>query len=182
MCWLITPYIKKNVRSVWLHHCSTTIRRFRIQYLKVNGDSTSKQISEALNDISVPTLYRHINKLLEENVITVKEERKVRGTIERVLSYDEDAFMSQSGDDIADVAYQFLMTLYASFREYTDEGGNDPVRDRLSMRTFTVRMTDEAMDGFLREYKELLSRYMGSNEGKLRSISFISAPVKEVSE
>ena len=29
MCWLITPYIKKNVRSVWLHHCSTTIRRFR---------------------------------------------------------------------------------------------------------------------------------------------------------
>ncbi len=29
MCWLITPYIKKKVRSVWLHHCSTTIRRFR---------------------------------------------------------------------------------------------------------------------------------------------------------
>lgn len=161
---------------------SNSVRVRIIQYLKSNGDSTAKQISEVLKDISVPTLYRHINKLIDENVIVVKEERKVRGALERTLSYDEDSFMSQSGDDIADAAYQFLMTLYASFKEYADEGGNDPVRDRLSMRTCTARMTDEAMDGYLREHKELLSRYMGSNEGKLRSISFISAPVKEVSE
>ncbi len=161
---------------------SNPVRVRIVQYLKINGDSTAKQISEALNDISVPTLYRHINKLLDEKVIIVKEERKVRGTIERTFSFDEDVFMSQSGDDIADMAYQFLMTLYASFKEYVDEGENDPLKDRLSMRTFTVRMTDEAMDGYLRELRDLLSRYVTSNEGKLRSISFISAPVKEVSE
>ena len=44
MCWLITPYIKKNVRSVWLHHCSTTIRRFR--------SATRGQDSEEIHQVT----------------------------------------------------------------------------------------------------------------------------------
>ncbi len=156
--------------------------RFRIvQYLQMKGDATTKQISEELDDIPVPTLYRHINRLLSEGLLVVKDEKKIRGTVERTIALNEEAWSSQVNGNIGDVAYQFFMSLYDSFREYGSKEDADPIRDKLSMRTVMVRMSDEAFDSFIQEYKDLLSRYQDSQEGRLRSISFVSAPViKEV--
>ena len=39
-----------------------------VQYLQTHGEATTKQISEALPDIPAPTLYRHINKLITDEV------------------------------------------------------------------------------------------------------------------
>jgi len=155
--------------------------RFRIfQYLQMNGEATTKQISEGLDDIPVPTLYRHINRLLSENLLIVKDERKVRGTVKRTIAINQEVWETQVNGDLADSAYQFFMALYDSFRDYSSGDDVDPIRDMLSMRTIMVRMTDEAFGSFIQEYKGLLAKYQDSQEGRLRSISFVSAPVKEV--
>ena len=158
---------------------SNPVRIRVVQYLQSREQATVKQISEAMPDVPTPSLYRHINYLLDENVLTVVEERKVRGTMERTLAFNKGLWDAGVNADIKDTAYQFFMSLFAKFQEYDPEG-RDPVEDRLSLRTFNTRLTDETFDRFFAELKDLFERYQKDEEdGKLRSISFISAPVKE---
>jgi len=159
---------------------SNPVRTRVVQFLQSREQATAKQISEAMPDIPTPSLYRHINFLLNENVLMVVEERKVRGTTERTLAFNRSLWESELNGDLKDVAYQFLMSLFAKFQEYDPEG-RDPAEDRISLRTFNVRLTDETFDRFFSELKGVFDRYGTDEEdGKIRSISFISAPVKEV--
>ena len=80
-----------------------------VQYLQLNEESTTKQISEALNDVPAPTIYRHINYLLKENVLIVKEERKIRGTTERLLTINQEFIDAENNRNISGTAYKFLM-------------------------------------------------------------------------
>lgn len=155
--------------------------RMRIaQYLQMHGEATTKQISEACADIPAPTLYRHIQFLLKEDVLVVKEERKVRGSLERLLALNENKWSAKTNADFADVAYQFLMSLYGSFQRYSEQEMRDPAEDMLSLRTVILTLTDETFYSFFKEYRELLAKYSKSEEGgKPRSISMISAPVIE---
>ena len=67
---------------------SNPVRMRILQYLIGYGDGTTKQIAEYASNIPKPTLYRHINYLIENGIVIVKEERKVRGSVERLLSAD----------------------------------------------------------------------------------------------
>ncbi len=155
--------------------------RFRIvQYLQINGEATTKQISEALKDVPAPTIYRHINILLKENALVVKEERKIRGTSERVLAINEAMWEIDGTENIADSAYRFLMSVYKRFEQYGKQDSVDPMADRLCLRTCMLRLGDERFDRFLSECADLIARYQDPDEdGKLRSISIISSPVRE---
>ena len=162
---------------------SNPVRLRIFQYLQDSGEATTKQISEALDDVPVPTLYRHVNRLLDEGLLRVVSERKVRGSVERTIAINEDEWSEKVNSDIADTAYQFLMTLYQGFREYSSGDDVDPMRDRLSLRTCMLRMSDEEMDDFAREYSELLAKYRGRrSDGRTRSISIVSSPVFEEME
>ena len=155
---------------------SNPVRLRIVQYLQMHGDATSKQIAESLADIPVPTLYRHIARLVEEGILSVKEERRVRGSVERLLAVNPERWSAETGD-VADASYQFLMSLYGRFERYQ---GDDPVKDRLCLRTCMLRLSDERFDAFLGEYAALLNRYVESQDGgRVRSVSFVSAPVED---
>ena len=52
--------------------------------------------------------------------------------------------------------------------------------DRLCLRSCIMRLGDETFDQFITEYAALIDKYLKMQDGgKLRSISIISAPVKE---
>ncbi|MBR1864836.1 MAG: helix-turn-helix domain-containing protein [Ruminococcus sp.] len=154
------------------------VRMKILQFLQVKGDATTKQICEELPDVPQPTIYRHINYLLKEEVLIVKSERKVRGSLERLLTLNEEKFAENA--DIADSAYQFLMGLYGSFRRYSEKGNSDPVADMLCLRTSMLTLTDESYANFLQELRAVFDKYSKSEEnGKNRSFSIISAPVTE---
>ena len=57
-----------------------------MQYLFDGKELTTKDIAEYLSDVPVPTIYRHINYLIKNNIVVVKEERKIRGSRERILT------------------------------------------------------------------------------------------------
>ena len=159
---------------------SNPVRIRVMQYLQTYGEATTKQISEAISDVPAPTLYRHINTLLKEEVLLVKEERKVRGSLERLLVINVEKMSSASDSNISDSAYQFLMELYMKFHKYSCKDNADPQKDRLSLRTFVLNLTDDSFDNFMRDIASVIGKYQGAEEnGKLRSVSFISAPVEE---
>ena len=154
------------------------VRMKIMQFLQSKGDATTKQISEALPEVPAPTLYRHINYLLKEEVLVVKEERKVRGSLERLLSFNEEKLSENATID--DAAYQFLMALYGSFRRYGEQENTDPVADMLSLRTYMLTLTDESYAKLFQEVRAVLEKYSKPEKGgKNRSFSVISAPVTE---
>lgn len=155
--------------------------RIRImQYLQIHREATTKQICEAIPDIPAPTLYRHINALLKEKILLIKEERKVRGSLERLLAINAEKMSAGVNSNISDTAYQFLMELYMKFQKYGCKGNANPEKDRLSMRTCVLNLTDESFDSFMQDIAAVISKYeKAENNGRLRSISFISAPTEE---
>ncbi|SLM92210.1 hypothetical protein FM106_04645 [Brachybacterium faecium] len=59
---------------------------------------TTAQLREALPDVTQATLYRHVRALLDAELLTVVEERKVRGALERTLALGEQmAHVDQEG-------------------------------------------------------------------------------------
>ena len=154
------------------------VRMKIMQFLQIKGEATTKQICEEMPDVPQPTLYRHINYLLKEDVLKVKEERKVRGSLERLLALNTDKLTENA--DIADSAYQFLMALYGSFQRYSEGEKPDPYADMLSLRTYMLTLTDESYADFFKEIREVIDKYSKLEEsGKSRSFSIISAPVAE---
>lgn len=159
---------------------SNPVRMQIMQYLQTQGEATTKQISEAITDVPAPTLYRHINTLLKEEILLVKEERKVRGSLERLLSINVKKMSAFANSNISETAYQFLMELYMKFQKYGSKDDADPQKDRLSLRTCIFTLTDDSFDNFMHDIAVVIGKYQKAEEnGKLRSISFISAPIEE---
>ncbi len=159
---------------------SNPVRIQVMQYLQTHGEATTKQISEAISDVPAPTLYRHINTLLKEEVLLIKEERKVRGSLERLLAINVKKMSDVVNSNISETAYQFLMDLYMKFQKYSCKDNADPQKDRLSLRTCILTLTDDSFDNFMQDIAAVIGKYQKAEEnGKLRSVSFISAPIEE---
>lgn len=159
---------------------SNPVRIQIMQYLQSHGEATTKQISEALTDIPSPTLYRHINILIKEEILLIKAERKVRGSVERLLTINLKKMSETLNKNIADTAYQFLMELFMKFHKYSCHANADLQKDRLSLMTCILKLTDNSFDDFMNEITATIKKYQTTEEnGRTRSISFISAPEEE---
>ncbi|WP_185830662.1 helix-turn-helix domain-containing protein [Siminovitchia terrae] len=66
------------------------VRMRIIQQLLLGKPLTIAQLVEILGDIPQATLYRHMNLLLEANLVEVIETKKVKGTEERMFSVKRD--------------------------------------------------------------------------------------------
>lgn len=153
-----------------------------IQYLAQAGEATTKQIAQAMADVPQPTLYRNINALLKDGLLSVKEERKVRGSVERLLVLRMEGLSDLGGASIADTAWQFFMGLYAGFQKYASTPGADPERDMLLLSTCSMKLTDEAYAALLTELGGLMQKYREGEDrqnGRARSLSVVSAPAFE---
>lgn len=155
---------------------SNPIRIQVMQYLQTCSEATTKQIAEALSDVSTPTLYRHINIMLEQEALLVKEEHKIRGGTERILVINEEKF--GLSENLSQDAYQFLMSLYTKFQKYSERDDANPKKDKLSLRTCILRLSDSRYDELMDEIGTVIEKYQMMNEGgKARNLSIISAPV-----
>lgn len=160
---------------------SNPVRVQVMQYLQIHGEATTKQISEAITDVPAPTLYRHINALLKENVLLIKEERKVRGSLERLLIINDKLFTEIANNEIADTAYQFLMQLFTNFQKYSCKTDVDPQKDGLCLRTRMMALSDERYADFVKEIALTFDKYQQyekEDHTKLRSISLVAVPVE----
>lgn len=120
--------------------------RLRIIQTLVRRERNTQHIAEALPDVPVSSLYRHIRLLLEAGYIEVASTRSVNGIEERTyrtseskppLLSDED-FKGLSKDELQQAFSMLVGMILSSFQEYLD-GTPQPdwERDRLSCAEFT---------------------------------------------
>lgn len=159
------------------------IRSRIIQYLAMNQEATAGELNSFITDVPRTTLYRHLNILLENNVIMVVEENRVRGSVERTYSLNIQSYTEENTKENATRnAFGFLMKIYGDFARYFS---NDDVKlglDRVFLSNVTFLLNDMEFDEFVIDINTLFKKYLNNKPGenrKLRSISLISSPCNE---
>lgn len=160
-----------------------------IQYLAGHKEGTAKDLAAYMPDVPRRTLYRHINLLVEVDAIRVKETRQVRGGTERVLIDNQGEFLSKM--EPSDITNQFFSNLINQFARYTEQHGGDVrdayYRDAVGTGTYTVILDDDETRNLLDEFGKVIQQYERNHKkkygdkdvGKIRSITYISAPVDQ---
>ena len=165
----------KNINNIIMN----PIRMRIIQTLSKNKLLTSSEICENIRDIPRTTLYRHIKILIENNILTVISEQKIRGSLERTLALNiNEITKHNSVENATQTAFSFLMDKYVRFQKYFSRKKIDPGKDKIFLNNTVMMMTDEEFDQFLLELRELLVKYTYefAEDRKVRDISIISAP------
>lgn len=123
--------------------------RLRILLALAGAERTPQQIAAALPDVPASSIYRHLQLLLQHEIVEVIAERQVRGTIERTLRLKEgaasigpDEARQMGPDDYRRAFLVFFTHLYAELDRYLQQGDVDPVRDIVGFRAVPFYATD----------------------------------------
>ncbi|MBN2047827.1 MAG: helix-turn-helix domain-containing protein [Anaerolineaceae bacterium] len=158
------------------------IRMRIVQELAVNTEMTSTEINEKMNDVPRTTLYRHINILLENHILTIVSETRIRGSLERTLALNVAEIKKHNTlENASHQALAFLMDRYARFHNYFNSEKANPAKDRIFLNNTIMMMDDNEFDQFLAELQGLLTRYNHETADgrKTRDICVLSVPVDQ---
>lgn len=155
------------------------IRMRIIQAMATSKSSTASELCEKIKDVPRTTMYRHINTLIDNNILSVVSEKKIRGSLERTLTLNIAEITKHNTRENADEnAFGFLMSTYSKFHNYFSNKNNNPGRDKVFLNNTILMMSDIEFDKFLEELRELILKYNfdSSEIRKARDISIISSP------
>jgi DNA-binding transcriptional ArsR family regulator len=161
--------------------------RMRILMALSEGRKTSRDLVYELSDVPPATLYRHINRLANAKVIEVVEERKVRGSIEKVyameehmgtLSTEEVAHFSK--DDHLRYFIAFSTSLVDDFARYLQHSTSaDLAMDSIAYQKFPLELSDEEIKTLSSKINAAFELYRNNQPGKgrrRRIFSFVVMP------
>jgi DNA-binding transcriptional ArsR family regulator len=126
---------------------------------------TPLQISEALNDVPQATLYRHVNRLFKAGLLTVVDERPVRGTLEKVYALNRaaptrlgnEAFAGLSKEDHLRYFTAFTVNLIDEFSRYLQHSSQvDLAADGVGYHQLGLFLSDEELAAFSQALNQAL--------------------------
>ncbi len=157
------------------------IRMRIIQVAEAGGNISASDICKKMPDVPRTTIYRHIKILIDNGILTVVAENKIRGSLERILALNTAEIAKYNSlENATQNAFGFLMQQYAKFERYFNSENPNPRADRIFLGGAVLMLTDEEFDSFLNDLQQLFQKYSFeySKKRKTRDISIISAPDK----
>ena len=174
----------KDIYEVLLN--PTRVRIIQTLILGARETVTANEICSLISDVPRTTLYRHINILIEANILHVVAERKVRGSVERTLSLNVAEMQKLNEvEDVSQVAFRFLMLTYAKFEKHfskEERKGRSAAAEGVFLRNWVPMLNDEEFNAFLSDLRALFGKYHFEDAGegrKPRDISIICAPSED---
>ena len=158
------------------------VRMRIIQELSKRRSITATELCEKISDVPRTTMYRHINILLDNNILSVVSEKKIRGSLERTLALNIGEISKHNTlENASQNALGFLMNRYVKFHNYFSGEKPNPAKDKIFLNNTIMMMDDNEFDQFLLELRGLLIKYNFeiANGRKARDFSIISSPVEE---
>lgn len=164
--------------------------RMRIVQVLARGCAlTTQQLAETLDDVPQATLYRHLQKLVEVGVLTVVEERQVRGARERTYALPAGAALLTQADlagatpeDHLRYFTTFMAGLLGEFARYLEGGDLDLARDGVGYRTVPLHLSDAEFAEMARAMGEAIAPFAAlgpAPERKLRQFSTVVMPAAD---
>lgn len=168
----------KDINEIMLN----PVRMRIIQELSARQSITATELCEEISDVPRTTMYRNINILLDNNILSVVSEKKIRGSLERTLALNiGEISKNNTLENASQNAFGFLMNRYARFHNYFSGENPNPAKDKIFLNNSVLMMDDNEFDQFLLELRGLIIKYNFevANGRKARDISIISSPVEE---
>jgi DNA-binding transcriptional ArsR family regulator len=163
--------------------------RWRIIRAASGGAITAQRLAAQMPDVPQATLYRHLNTLANAGLLRLVEQRRVRGTVERVYA------LGEGGDDLSDsdlagldadghlrLFGAFLSTLLADYVRYLQKGDIDFYHDGVGFRQRELYLSDKEFAGMAAELRALLDRYSGLEPGDGRVARLFTTVVMPAGE
>jgi DNA-binding transcriptional ArsR family regulator len=133
-----------------------------------NRALTTAELATELDDVPPGSLYRHVARLVDAEILTIASERRIRGTVERtyrlavtaaVVDRDELAAMTPQQHRQAFLA--FVAGLLGDFDRYLARGDVDLPRDGVSYRITALWLDDAELAELRGKVDELFRPYLG---------------------
>ncbi len=158
------------------------VRMRIVQELAARKSLNATELCEKIGDVPRTTLYRNINILLDNNVLSVVSETKIRGSLERTLALNAgELARHNTRENASQNALRFFMNRYARFHNYFSRGNPRAARTKIFFNSTILMMDDSEFDRFLSELRDLIAKFgfEAAPGRKARDISIISSPVEE---
>jgi DNA-binding HxlR family transcriptional regulator len=152
---------------------------------------TTSQLRLEIADVAPATLYRQVATLAQAGVLTVVDERRVRGTVERTYALSiadaqlsEDELSRITPDDHRRAFTAFLAGVLADVDRYIDSGDVDLERDGAGYRTVGLWLTTEELTEMVTEIAAAVQARAANGPGagrtrRMLSTVLIPVPVPE---
>jgi len=151
---------------------------------------TAKQLSDKFSDIPPATLYRHLRKMSDNDILRIAETNRVRGTVERVYALNLDLYEdvrksveANDGRAYLQIITQSILGVLREFKEYTAQADIDIINDGSGFSVAPVYATTEELKETLTKVRELLKPlYNNLPDGQrhLHNICIITTPPKNI--
>ncbi len=140
--------------------------RFQIITALSSRHMTARELADAIPDVPLTTLYRHINALVEGGLLQVVGETQIRGTVER--TYAVVALPSLKSEDLHGMTRQdyqqafliYLSTLMSAGRRYLESKSEketfDPLKDGVDLSLGTLNLSEEEFRSMNQRILEIL--------------------------
>lgn len=160
--------------------------RMRIITTISGRNMTTQQLAMELEDVPQATLYRHINTLIKGQILTVVEQKQIRGTVEKTyilnpqmnLNLTEDEIQNATKDDHMRYFTTFLATVMSEYSRYLQSTDQlNMTEDGVGYHTVPLYMNDHDVQEFSTKLQELLMTYTQPTAGEQRRLfSFVIMP------
>lgn len=157
-------------------------------YIEISekGEMTARQLSAGHPDIPQTTLYRYLKRMVNDRVIVIAREKRVRGTIEKTYAVSDK--FEQEIENIVEnnlkesymmLFMQYLLSLVNSFQKYCKQEYIDIKKDISGFNAAPVYATNEEMEKAIAKMMAVVTELRDNvpSEGRrLRNIGMIITP------
>lgn len=174
----------RNKAEVLMHPVRMKILQSLIKN-KEEGISTLEMIT-IIKDVPQATLYRHIQILMEENIIKIVKERKVRSVTEKFYALNEDAARLNQEDwkflakeqKLNYISY-YQLVLLSQYQHYlTSLEEKKSTEDTATFSFVELTLSDKQFSDFQNDLNSLMIKYydMSNINGQTKTIAINIIP------
>ena len=153
------------------------------------GTTTAKALAASNKSIPQATLYRYLKKMVDDGVLNVVEERKVRNVTEKIYAlaidfnaYTEEMLKNNSGEAYFGMFQQFTLGLLNEFNAYCAKDNIDLQNDGSGFSVIPICVTFEELKELAGKIREIIAPYAqleATADRKAHSVALIFTPPNE---
>jgi len=164
--------IKNNEEAIKMDHkADILLHPVRMKIVRaLMGHSkeglTPLEMAKIIQDVSQATLYRHIQKLADANIIHVLKEEKVRAVTEKhyIVNMEEtslnlEEWETYSVDDKLTYYSYYQLSLYSQYQTYLNRIEKENTNDLSTLSVIDLKLDDPTFRKFQNELNDLMKKY-----------------------
>jgi len=154
--------------------------------IETHGQTTAKDIGSRNKEIPQATLYRYLNKMVNDGLLTVVDEKQIRNVKEKTyaVSIDYKAEIAKmisenSGEGYLGLFRQFCNGLINEFQTYVETDSIDILNDGSGFRVTPFYATTDELKELAEKIKETIKPYhenKPSPNRQMRNVAIIFTP------